>query len=159
MGSKHSSSKGSSSPKAKPSLKLPFETGVRSRVLLLWCNRYFRKALSFNVIREVCAYLLEAYNLVLVEQKEVWLFNVKEEKWNLMWELESEVAGYAASLAFVGSNVLFICGGTCASTYSIQAGKVAELQPMSCSRSGHGLLYYPPRGCLFVFGGFDGCIS
>jgi len=170
MGSKQSSSKGkqsspkamsspkATSSKAKPSSKSPFETGVRSRVLLLWCNRHFRKGLSSNVVREVCSYLLEAYNLVLVEQKEVWLFNVKEEKWTLMWQLNSAVAGYVASLAFVGSDSLFICGGLCASAYSIKAGKVTELQPMSCVRSGHGLLYYPPRACLLVFGGFDGGI-
>ena len=123
---------------------------------LVWCNRHFRKALSLNVIREICGYLLEVYNLILLEQKDVWLFDVKQEKWSLLWNLESVIAGYTASMAFVGSETLFVCGGG-ASAYSIRAGKVTELQAMSCSRSGHGLLYYPARACVFVFGGFDGC--
>ena len=126
-----------------------------SKILLIWCSRKFPKSLGKNVIREICSYLTEPNDLVLVEEGTVWLYNVKSEEWSQLWETKRQIGNYTASMAFIGMDTLFVCGGCQAAAYMVRKGQVTEVQSMSCARSGHGLIYDPSRSSLCVFGGYD----
>lgn len=137
-----------------------------AKICLLWAKQHSRlfSALSFNIIRETCAYLPPPLVLVWVEEHSLTFFNFSSLVLERPVPLTTRVnVNHNSTWSLVNRNIVVLCGGggkrklhtdknqAWHTAYLLhRQGEVRALPDLTYGRSGSGVVMW--RGAVHVFG-------